>query len=179
MGFTPAQLRVVGVTVAEMRSHGLTIAQIHTGGFSIADLRSGGFADYRVFNEACNTSSTFCTESDLTMEEVRVECTANHPTITLRGTPLGAMDMQVVLEGKGTAVTGWVFSGNSWDFTRGFESPGDTKMVGNATAEYVRDEGTTVVSTLSIPFADVFSNPTVNVKDNQHRNTNIQLCPGR
>ena len=53
------------------------------------------------------------------------------------------------------------------------------KMAGNATAEYVRDEGTRIVSTLSIPLADVFSNPTLYVEDNQRRRTNIQLCPGR
>ena len=180
-GFTPAQLKEASVTVAEMKSHGLTIAQVQTGGFNIADLRTGGFADYRVFNEACNTSSTFCiTGGFLTMESGRIECTANHPTITLTTTTLSATDTQVVLEGKANASLRWILSGNSADFVRMSDSPGpdNTKMVGNATAEYLRDEGTKVVSTLSIPLADVFSNPTVTAEDFQQRRASIQLCPG-
>ena len=83
MGFTPVQLKEADVTVAEMKSHGLTIAQVQTGGFSIADLRSGGFADHLVFNEACNTSSTFCTRLE-TMQEIRLsQCPMEYPSITL------------------------------------------------------------------------------------------------
>ena len=155
-GFTPAQLKEASVTIAEMRSHGLTIAQ----------LRTGGFADYLVFNEACNTPQT--------------RGTAPNPTITLTTTTLSATDTQVVLEGKANASLKWILSGNSADFVRMIDSPGpdNTKMVGNATAEYLRDEGTKVVSTLSIPLADVFSNPTVTVEDFQRRRASIQLCPG-
>ena len=155
-GFTPAQLKEASVTIAEMRSHGLTIAQ----------LRTGGIADHLVFNEACNTPQT--------------RGTAPNPTITLTTTTLSATDMQVVLEGKVMGSVEWRSSGNFASFTRGLDSPGpdNTKMVGNATAEYVRDEGAALVSTLSIPLADVFSNPTVTAIDNQGKRTNIQLCPG-
>ena len=179
MGFTPAQLKEADVTVAEMKSHGLTIAQVQTGGFSIADLRSGGFADYRVFNEACNTSSTFCTEGDLTMEEVPIECTAAHPTITLTPTTL-SMNMPVVLEGATRGSLIWLFSGI--DRVVSFSvvsSVGDTGTLGSSTAELTEKTGTNFTSTLSIPLADVFSNPTVTVTDSQERRTNIQLCPGR
>ena len=188
-GFTSAQLKAAGITVAEMQAASLTISQIYNGGVSIADLlsagltiaqlRTGGIADHLVFNEACNTSSTFCiTVGALTMESGRIECTANHPTITLTPTTL-SMNMPVVLEGKVESSATWGFSGNSGGFTRGLDSPGSTEMVGNATAEYVRNEGTKVVSTLSIPLADVFSNPTITLVDNQRKGISIQLCPGR
>ena len=43
---------------------------------------------------------------------------------------------------------------------RGFvpplDSPGDTRMLGNATLVYVRDEGTVRVSTLSLALTNVF-----------------------
>ena len=164
IGFTPVQLKEADVTVTEMKSHGLTIAQVQTGGFSIADLRSGGFADHLVFNEACNTPQT--------------RGTAPNPTITLTTTTLSATDTQVVLEGKANAGGVWIISENSAGFTFGLDTLRSTKMLGNATVEYVRDEGTKVVITLSIPFADVFSNPTVGFSD-QNITTNIQLCPGR
>ena len=180
-GFTPAQLKEAGVTIAEMRSHGLTIAQIHVGGISIADLRSGGVADYLVFNEACNTSSTFCTMvDDLTMERVRRECTADHPTITLTTTTLSDMDTAVVLRGETTISVGWRL-GDGDRATIGFNilnSVNDTKMLGSATIELIRLEGNALTSTLSIPLADVFSNPTVTALDSQERSTSINLCPG-
>ena len=174
-GFTSAQLKAAGVTVAEMRSHGLTIAQVQTGGFSIADLRSGGFADHLVFNEACNTSSTFCT-----MEEARIECTANHPTITL--TRLTATDTAVVLEGSASGSLTWTSdelmgAGNAISFTRSSNVLEET--IGRVTGRRLSDGGTNpIVSSLSIPLANVFSNPTVTITDGQTKNVNINLCPG-
>ena len=176
-GFTSAQLKAAGVTIAEMRSHGLTIAQVQTGGFSIADLRSGGFADHLVFNEACNTSSTFCT-----MEETRIECTANHPTITLTGIPLTATDTAVVLEGSASGALTWASdelmgAGNAISFTPASNVLEET--IGRATARRLSDGGTNpIVSSLSIPLANVFSNPTVTITDGQTKNVNINLCPG-
>ena len=162
-GFTSAQLKAAGVTVAEMRSHGLTIAQ----------LRTGGIADYLVFNEACMPlSSKTCSQSDVSQE-----CSTNHPTITLTVTPLTAMSTGVILSGNAISSIGWTLSGSTVTFDDE-DSVGDTKMLGNATAEFVRQDGSNIVSTLSIPFADVFSNPMVSVNDNQLRTTSIQLCPG-
>ena len=164
-GFTPAQLKEAGVTVAEMRSHGLAIAQIHVGGVSIADLRSGGVADHLVFNEACNTPQT--------------NGTAPNPMITLTTTILTATDTQVVLEARASGSVSWNLSGSSnfVSFTV-FNSVGDTGMLGNATAELIRNEGGILVSTLSIPLTDVFSNSTVTITDRSARDTSIQLCPG-
>ena len=154
-GFTPAQLKEAGVTIAEMRSHGLTIAQLGT----------GGIADYLIFNGACNTPQT--------------RGTAPNPTITLTPTTLNAMDTQVVLKSvvaSGTS-TRWQLSGNSGFITFLNTNPINTeKTLGNATATLTSIAPLT--STLSIPLADVFSNPTVTVTNNQFRKTNIQLCPG-
>ena len=158
-GFTPAQLKAASVTIAEMRSHGLTIPQ----------LRTGGIADYLVFNEACNTPQQAERETD------------NHPTITLTTTTLGATDTKMVLE---AAVAGnnlrWTFSGVTGQvlFTN-VSSVNDTGMLGSAIARLIsRESGGINVSTLSIPLADIFSNPTVTVTDSQTRRASTQLCPG-
>ena len=162
-GFTPAQLKAAGVTVAEMKSHGLTIAQ----------LRTGGIADYLVFNEACMPlSSKTCSQSDVSQE-----CSTNHPTITLEKTTLTATDTAVVLEGVANGSLRWGLSGSTIRFDDG-DSINDTQMLGSATGKLIRFEGITIISTLSIPLADVFSNPMVTVTNNILKNTTIQLCPG-
>ena len=159
-GFTSAQLKAAGVTVAEMRSHGLTIAQ----------LRTGGIADYLVFNEACNTTQT-----------------SGGPTVTLKKTPLTAMDETVVLVGKGSNSARWSLDGDtSIIFVLTVQMPGDTNTLVSdteagryvATGSYVRNEGTTVVSELSIDLDDVLLyKPTVTFSGNDG-NTTTQLCPG-
>ena len=157
-GFTSAQLKAAGVTVAEMRSHGLTIAQ----------LRTGGIADYLVFNEACNTPQT--------------RGTAPNPTITLTTTTLSTDMQPVVLRGRGAGSVTWASdelmgAGNVISFSLTSEILEET--LGKATGRRVSDGVTDpVVSTLSIPLADVFSNPTVNMNDRVLRTTSIQLCPG-
>ena len=153
MGFTPAQLWEASVTIAEMKSHGLTIPQMYNMG--------QGVPSYTLFNEACNTP--------------RAVGTAPGPTITLTTTTLTAMDMQVVLRGVSSDSITWRFQGasNSLDRTQT-----NSQTIGSATARFVRFEGTNLVSTLSIPLTDVFSNPTVDIADSQDRIINIQLCPG-
>ena len=162
-GFTPAQLKEGGVTVAEMRTARLTILQIYNGGVSIADLRSGGVADHLVFNEVCNTPQTIGT--------------APNPTITLKTTTLSATDTMLVLEGRtsGSSLR-WIFSGMRTTFI-GTHASGLTRMVGRATARLTNTAPLT--STLSIPLADVFSNPTVSTIHVNVSTTNIPLCPGR
>ena len=170
-GFSPAQLKVAGISIAEMRSHGLSISQIHAGGISIADLRSGGIADYLVFNEACNTPQT--------------SGTAPRPTIRLSTTTLSSTDTKVVLEGKAEHSVRWSVEGimnKSIQFIRIGNTIGSrvTETFGmlSLTSEYLRDEGTTVVASLSIPLASVFSNSTVILMDNLAASNRIELCPG-
>ena len=167
-GFTPAQLKEAGVTVAEMRSHGLTIAQIHVGGVSIADLRSGRVADYLVFNEACNTPQT--------------RGTAPSPTVTLTTTTLSATDTQVVLTANSRGSLRWssteLIGMNMSIFFHSASVIGVDEAVGDVTGRLLSHDGGSFISTLSIPLADVFSNPTVSVEDSQFSTTNIQLCPG-
>ena len=166
-GFSSAQLLEARVSIADMRSHGLSISQIHAGGVSIAELRSGGVANYLVFNEACNTPQT--------------SGTAPGATLRLTSTPpLSSTATNVRLEGKGDGSVRWELSGVSGRaaFVRLFDSPGDTKTLGSATAEYLRDEGDTIVSRLTIPLANVFSNPTLSIVDQHARRVQIRLCPG-
>ena len=153
MGFTPAQLWEASVTIAEMRSHGLSIAQMYNMG--------QGIPGYTLFNEACNTPQAVGT--------------APSPTITLTTTTLTAMDMQVVLRGVSVGSATWRFQGatTSLDVTNT-----NSQTIGSATARFVRFEGANIVSTLSIPLTDVFSNSTVTITDRSARDTSIQLCPG-
>ena len=175
-GFTSAQLKAAGVTVAEMQTASLTISQIYTGGVSIADLLSagltitqldtGGVPDHALFNEACNTPPT--------------SGTAPNPTITLTTTSLNAMDTQVVLTAKGAGAVEWTSNeligmGMSIAFDA---TDTEDEMRGVVTGRILRVEGSAVVSSLSIPLANIFSNPTVSVTNAQLRTTNIQLCPG-
>ena len=182
-GFTPAQLKAAGVTIAEMQTARLTILQMYNGGVSIADLlsaglsiaqlRTGSVPDHALFNEACNTSSTFCI-----MEEARIECTANHPTITLTTTNLSVTDDEVVLEGEAVGGLAWRSSGMTVAIFS-IDPLGNRGMLGSATVELTEKNGGVLVSTLSIPLADVFSNPTVSVTGGQAGiTTSIQLCPG-
>ena len=168
MGFTPAQLKEASVTIAEMRSHGLTIAQ----------LRTGGIADYLVFNEACMPlSSKTCSYFGVSQE-----CSTNYPTITLTSTSLSTDMQPVVLRGRGAGSVTWASdelmgAGNVISFSLTSEILEET--LGKATGRRVSDGVTDpVVSTLSIPLADVFSNPTVNMNDRVLRTTSTQLCPG-
>ena len=176
MGFTPAQLKEAGVTIAEMRSHGLSILQMYNGGVSIADLlsaglsiaqlRTGSVPDHALFNETCNTPQT--------------SGTAPGPTITLTPATLTATDTQVVLRGVTIGSLVWTFSvipGSIASFVDR-DRVGRTVMLGSSTARFVSKKEDSFVSTLSIPLADVFSNPMVSVTDAQLRTTSIQLCPG-
>ena len=168
-------LRNAGVTKAQFLAvwsenpdTGFSPAQLKVAGISIAEMRSAGIADYLVFNEACNTPQT--------------SGTAPRATIRLSTTTLSSTDTKVVLEAKAIGSTRWQLSGVSGSVTFDDADPLHTqKMLGSATAELVRIEDgspTIIVATLSIPLADVFSNPTVTVTDSQLRETNIQLCPG-
>ena len=156
MGFTPTQLWEASVTIAEMKSHGLTIPQMYNMG--------QGVPGYTLFNEACNTP--------------RAVGTAPGPTITLTTTTLSDMDTAVVLRAETSISIRWRFGDSDSavvDFTI-LNSVNDTGMLGSATATLTSIAPLT--STLSIPLADVFSNPTVTVLDGQTRRTSIQLCPG-
>ena len=184
-GFTSAQLKAAGITVAEMQAASLTISQIYTGGVSIADLLSagltiaqldtGGVPDHAIFNEACNTSSTFCT-----MEEARIECTERHPTITL--TRPTATDTAVVLEGSATGSLTWTSeelmgAGEAISYTRASTTLEET--VGKATGRRLSDGDTNpIVSSLSFSLTNALSNPLVSAVDGGTRTTNIQICPG-
>ena len=178
-GFTSAQLKAAGITVAEMQAASLTISQIYTGGVSIADLLgagltitqldTGGVPDHALFNEACNTPQT--------------SGTAPNPTITLTGIPLTATDTTVVLEGSAqVASITWASdelmgAGGTIVFTR--TSMVLEETVGRTTGRRLSDGGASpVVSSLSIPLANVFSNPPVSATDDQLQITNINLCPG-
>ena len=175
-GFTSAQLKAAGVTVAEMRSHGLTILQIYTGGVSIADLLGAGLTitqldtgsvpDHAIFSEACGTPE-------------RVDGATGHPSITSVG--LDPNDnTKLVLEGKakGSRLR-WVSNellgmGISFDDA---DTTGVDVVAGVATGRFLRVEAGFLISTLSIPLANVFSNPEVRISNNQLRATNIRLCP--
>ena len=174
IGFTTAQLLAAGITVAQMQAGGITLAQIHAGGvsiaqllgtgLSIAQLRTGGVPDYALFNEACNTPLSVGASPA--------------PTIRLLSTNLTPTNTQVVLEGRGISSVIWQISGiDGWASFTTSSSP--LTMIGSATAVLIRIEEKTIVSTISLPFAYVFSNLTINVTDVQFRSTSIQLCPGR
>ena len=85
------------------------------------------------------------------------------------------MDMQLVLEGVTNMRLRWRLLENSISF-EDIDSINDSQMLGSATATLTSIAP--VTSTLSIPLADVFSNPTVSATDGQLRTTSIQLCPG-
>ena len=178
-GVSTAQLKDAGITITQMRNAGLIVSEIHAGGVSIADLleeddltliklRTGGVPDYALFNEACNTPP-------------RSTGTAPAPTITI--TSLTAASTEVELRTTTGGSIRWRLSGMNVQFTdsnsEGTERSlriGDTTV----TARLV-SKGSNFVSTLSIPFAFVFSNPssTVEVGDGQTKRASIQLCPGR
>ena len=189
MGFTPAQLKEAGFTIAEMQAASLTLSQIYAGGVSIAELlsadltipqmRTGNVPDYALFNEACMPLSSKTCAGDDGPED----CGEKHPTITLTETTLSAMDTSVVLRGEAGGTLAWASTGEpgmSVAFTI-FELH-TMKMLGDATAELIfLGESTDpigLISTLSIPLADVFSNPTVTVTGSGPKSTSTQLCPG-
>ena len=182
-GVTPAQLLAAditstemlaaGITVAQMQAAGITLGQIHAGGvsithllgtgLSIAQLRTGGVPDYALFNEVCNIPLS----------------TGADPIIRLISTNLSPTNTQVVLEGEGSGAVRWSISGI--DGSVSFEDTvpiNSSQTLGSATAVFIR-AGNSIVSTLSLPFDYVFSNLTVNLKNNQLSSTSIQLCPGR
>ena len=175
-GFSISDLLSAGFSVSDLHNSGVSVADLNSGGVSIADLRSAGIADHLVFNGACTQSKTCTRPSGETEVEVE-ECSADHPTITLS---LNTAKTRVVLEGKAVNSIRWTFLGRDGaiQFIRIGNSPDDMASLGNAEAVYVRDEGDNVVSTLSIPLADVFSNPTVITENNPGKAINIQLCPG-
>ena len=168
MGFTPAQLWEASVTIAEMKSHGLTIPQMYNMG--------QGVPSYTLFNEVCmSLSSITCSVAGVSQE-----CTENFPSIMLDRTPLNATDTAMVLRGGTQGSAAWSLS--TLPAARAILDDGDSigfeVMLGSATARLVSRDGGIYVSTLSIPLADVFSNPMVSVHGNQLRTTSIQLCPG-
>ena len=174
-GFTPAQLKAAGVTVTEMREASLTILQIYTGGVSIADLLGAGLTitqldtgsvpDHAIFSEACGTPE-------------RVDGATGHPSITSVG--LDPNNTKVVLTGKAEGLSRWVSNELlGMDMTINFDNTDPTEVdvvVGVATARLISVVGN-IVSTLSIPLANVFSNPEVRIANNQLKSTNIRLCP--
>ena len=174
-GFTSAQLKAAGVTVAEMREARLTILQIYTGGVSIADLLGAGLTitqldtgsvpDHAIFSEACGTPE-------------RVDGATGHPSITSVG--LDPNNTKVVLTGKAEGLSRWVSNELlGMDMTINFDNTDPTEVdvvVGVATARLISVVGN-IVSTLSIPLANVFSNPEVRIANNQLKSTNIRLCP--
>ena len=172
-GITSAEMLATEITVAQMQASGITLGQIHAGGVSIAhllgtgmsitQLRTGGVPDYALFNEACNTPLSVGTSPG--------------PTIKLLSTNLRATNTQVVLEGRSQLAI-WHISGNDSTASISFASTTPV-MLGRATAILIGVEGTTIVSTLSLPFDYVFSNLTVSLTDSQFRVTNFLLCPGR
>ena len=181
-GVSISDLLSAGLTVADLRSGGISIAELNSGGVSIADLRSAGIADHLVFNEACNTPDS---------GDPEFTSVTDGPVITSVSLELDTDDntYAVVLEGKAINSIRWQLSGvdSGTGFLQATDSAGDTVMLGDATLVYVRDEGTAIVSTLSIPLAGVFprpmvSNPMVTITDGapgEARVTNIRLCPGR
>ena len=200
-GVSTAQLRSAGATIAEMQSAGLSILEINAGGVSIAELHSGGVTVAQLldtglsipqlynggirgvpgntlFNEVCNTPES----GDPEFTDID-----NGPMITSVSLELDTDDntYAVVLEGKGAISVRWQSSvivrsdmSNVIRYIRLLDSPGDMTTAGDVVGLYVRDEGTTVVSTLSIPLGDVFSNLTVTIADSASITANINLCPG-
>ena len=172
-GFTPAQLILAGISIAEMQSNNITLSQIYNGGVSItyllgtgltlSQLYTGGIPGYLLFNGFCNTPLSVGTSPG--------------PTIKLLSTNLRATNTQVVLEGRSQLAI-WHISGNDSTASISFASTTPV-MLGRATAILIGVEGTTIVSTLSLPFDYVFSNLTVSLTDSQFRVTNFLLCPGR
>ena len=175
-GFTPAQLKAAGVTVAEMRAASLTILQIYTGGVSIADLLGAGLTitqldtgsvpDHAIFSEACGTPE-------------RVDGTTGFPSITSVG--LDPNDnTKLVLRGEAASLR-WASNellgmGMVIEFDDA-DRIGVDVVVGVATGRLVRVESDSLISTLSIPLANVFSNPEVTVTNSQIKTTSIRLCP--
>ena len=178
-GISTAQLKEAGVTVRQMLDSGLSILQIHSGGVSSADLlqeddltlaqlRTTGVPDYALFNEVCNTPPRSSGPASID----------DGPSVTIRS--LTATDTMVVLEGNGLGSVRWASTLMAGVFPSFDDenSVGDMMMLGSATAKLIRiEEDTTIVSILSIPFADVFSNPEVTVTGSQLRSTSINLCP--
>ena len=162
-GVSVSDLLSAMISVADLYHAGVSVPELYSGGVTIPDLRSAGIADDLVFNEACNTPQTTGTQL---------------PMITLTG--LNNMKTRIVLEGKATDSTRWMLSGFDGlaQFIRIRNSPGMiSNNLGNTIAEYLRDEGSTVVSTLSILFADVFDNRTLTLGDNSANEVSIDLCP--
>ena len=162
-GVSISVLRTIGVSVSDLYHAGITITELSIAEVSISDLQSAGISDQVIFNEACNTAST--------------SGTAPGPQIT----SVTTTDTQVVVQGQtnNSLTLVWTLSGVSGGAS--FSSPnsvGDTETLGNATARLVSRENDIYVSTLSIPFEDVFSNPRVTVANDQIIETSINLCPG-
>ena len=175
-GFSISDLLSAGFSVFDLYNSGVSVADLNSGGVSIADLRSAGIADHLVFNGACTQSKTCTSRSSGTEVE---ECSVDHPTITLG---LNPAKTRVVLEGNAVGSVTWQLSGTAGTVT--FDETnliGTTEPLGRATAELVGNEDI-IVSTLSLPLADIFSNSnriTVTITDGQLVSTNIGLCPAR
>ena len=139
---------------------GISISELSGAEVSISDLQSAGISDQVIFNEACNTAST--------------SGTAPGPRIT----SVTTTDTQVVLQAEATVSLGWNLSGTNGGVTfDDADSVGDTGTLGNANARLLQTNPD-VISTLSIPFEDVFSNPVTTVRDSQLARISINLCPG-
>ena len=147
-GVSVSDLRSAMISVADLYHAGVTVAELSSGGVSIADLRSAGIADHLVFNGACNTPDS---------GDPEFTSVTDGPVITSVSLELDTDDntYAVVLEGKAFNSIRWQLSGSGVDAGRvllqSFDSVGDTKMLGDATFVYVRDEGSAIISTLSIP----------------------------
>ena len=182
IGFTPAQLLAAGITITEMQSNDITLAQIHAGGVSItylletgltiSQLYTGGIPGYLLFNDVCNTPLSVGTSPG--------------PTIKLLTTQLTATNTQVLLEGRAESSLTWTFSNitttNNVSNTVSFlhlDTINSTKMLRSAIAVYLRAENRRIVSTLSIPLAEVFSSLTIEVADNRFEGVSMALCSGR
>ena len=170
-GIRTADLQTASITLSQMRNAGISISEIHAGGVSLTDLlqeddlsilnlHTKGIPRNVVFNEACNTAST--------------SGTAPGPRIT----SVTTTETQVVLQAEATGFLGWSPSGTNDEVTfDDGDSVGDTGTLGNASARLLQTNPN-MISTLSIPFEDVFSNPRFTVTDSQTRSTSINLCPG-
>ena len=175
-GFTPAQLLAAGISIAEMQSNNITLSQIHAGGvsithlldtgLSITQLRTGGVPDYALFNEACNPQLS--------------NGAPPGPTIKLLSTNLEPTNTQVVLEATAanSMIITWTGSPNpALQFLRLVDTPPTSAMREGIEAFYLRDEGTTLVTTVHIPLTRVFSstNFTVFIEEGPAINS-LQLC---
>ena len=162
-GVSKQQLLTVWATNGDT---GFTPAQLLAAGITSAELYAGGIPGYLLFNGVCNTPLSVGT--------------APAPTIKLLSTNLSPTDTNIVLEGQAANSIRWsssILPGQDASLTVLSDDP--IEMLGNMIAERIRIENTTIVSTLTIPFAYVFSNSTITVGDRNLRSTSIQLCPGR